>query len=466
MHLTAGISRIVVAGAGGDSGKTIVSLALIAELRRRGLGPVAFKKGPDYIDSAWLSWASGTVAYNLDTFLMGDEGVLRSFLAHSEGAGISIIEGNRGLLDGMDAAGTHSTATLARTIRAPVILVLSVRKVTGSVAAWVEGFRRLATDVDIRGVVLNRVSGHRHGRVTSMAVEALGIPVLGMIPTLDGDNMLPDRHLGLVTPEEHGHLDGMLVRLGEIAAKHLMVDRLLQIAADVAPLDSMRDLPMPPSAEKTRIGVFRDSAFTFYYPDNLEALVREGARLVDVSPLADDALPDVDGLLIGGGFPETHAEILCRNRGLKEAVRGAVEGGLPVYAECGGLMYLSRAMNWRDKSYPMSGVFPFDVVMCDKPQGHGYSVARVDEKNPFFDVGTVLKGHEFHYSTIDTTAVNYRSAYAVERGTGCGGGRDAATCKNALAAYIHLHARGCPEWAQGVVRAARRFRSGRGSERA
>jgi len=456
------IPRLVVAGTGGDSGKTLIALSILQALRRRGGRPLGFKKGPDFIDAAWLAWASGRPAHNLDTYLMGNRGAREAFVENAHGSELNVIEGNRGLLDGMDAAGTHSTAALAESLAAPVVLVLGVRKVTATCAAWVEGCRRLAPGVNLCGVILNRVAGARHGRVAAQAVEALGVPVLGSVPRLEGGDPLPDRHLGLVTPEEHGALEEMAGRLADVAESHLDMDRLIEAARGAPHLEGPGPRPGPVEGERVRVGVFRDSAFTFYYPDNLDALGREGADLVDVSAVRDARLPDVDALVIGGGFPETHAAVLSANESLRSEVRRAADAGLPIYAECGGLMYLARSLVWKGESHPMAGVLPFDVVMHDRPRGHGYARVRVERKNPFFDVGTEIRGHEFHYSMPSQEPGTFDTAYAVERGTGCGDGRDAVVCKNVLAAYIHLHARGCPEWAPGIVRAARLHRKQRG----
>ncbi len=457
-HVTEQIPRLVVAGTGGDSGKTLIALSILQALRRRGGRPLGFKKGPDFIDAAWLAWAAGRPARNLDTFLMGADGARESFLENARPGQVNLIEGNRGLLDGMDAAGTHSTAALAGSLSAPVVLVIGVRKVTATCAAWVEGCRRLAPGMDLRGVILNRVAGSRHGGVAARAVEALGVPVLGSVPRLGGAGPLPDRHLGLVTPEEHGALEGMASRLADVAEAHLDMDRLVEAAQGAPPLDAHEPRPGPAVDDRVRVGVFRDSAFTFYYPDNLDALGRAGADLVDVSAVRDARLPDVDALVIGGGFPETHAAMLSGNESLRSEVRRAADAGLPIYAECGGLMYLARSLAWKGRTYPMAGVLPIDVAMHERPRGHGYARARVERENPFFDVGTELRGHEFHYSMPSQKPGTFDTAYAVERGTGCGDGRDAAACKNVLAAYIHLHARGCPEWAPGIVRAARLHR--------
>jgi len=450
-----------MAGTGGDAGKTLVALAMICALRKRGRHPAAYKKGPDFIDAAWLGWAAGKDARNLDSFLLGWDGVEASFLESAPGDEISVIEGNRGLLDGVDSASTHSTAALASHLRAPVVLVLGVRKITATAAAWVEGCRRLAPEAEIRGVILNRIAGARHARVAAQAVEALGVPVVGSIPAIRGEEHLPARHLGLVTPEEHGGLEGLEDRLASIAEAHLDMDRLVGIALSAVPLSPRAPAAPAPLERIARIGILRDPAFSFYYPDNLEALEREGASLVPVSALVDRSLPDVDGLVIGGGFPEAHAALLGANDGLRADVRRAAVAGMPIYAECGGLMYLARSLRWKDEVHPMVGVLPFDVVMHERPQGHGYARATVDGPNAFLDVGAEIVGHEFHYSAPGPDAPPSGTVYAVGRGTGCGKGRDGATSGSVLAAYIHLHARGCASWAPGIVRAAHRFATGR-----
>jgi cobyrinic acid a,c-diamide synthase len=481
-------SRIVVAGLSGDAGKTLVSLALLLAFRERGVDARAFKKGPDYIDAAWLSWASGRPARNLDTWLAGFEAVRDGFERHATTGGINLIEGNRGVFDGVDAEGTHSTAELAKTLRAPVLLVVDARKATRTLAALVLGCRSLDPDLEIGGVVLNRVAGGRHESVARDAIEAAcDVKVVGAIPRIDGD-CLPGRHLGLVTPEEHRSI-GEVRELALKAAGYLDVEAIQAIAeaavrqAGRLPQgdeeagrlsrdeghvpsrgpDGARDSGGAGFQARPRIACLRDSAFSFYYPDNLEALEEAGASLVAVSSLADAALPaSIHGLYIGGGFPETHAWRLAENRSLLDSIRRAAADGLPVYAECGGLMLLARALRYQGQRHEMAGVFPFDVEVCPRPQGHGYARLLVEKPNPFFAVGTTLKGHEFHYSRIsgepmlqDTTACR------VDRGTGCGSGRDAIISNNVWAAYVHLHAASVPDWAPGFVRAAVNFRSRR-----
>lgn len=457
--------RLVIAGTGGDDGKTLLSLALLCGLRAQGLPVAAFKKGPDYIDRAWLAWAARHEARNLDLFFCDAATVRRSFWEAAARARVSVVEGNRGLHDGLDARGSGSTAELARVLEAPVVLIADCTKRTRTVAALVQGCQRLDPDCDVAGVILNRIAGARHERVVREAVtEITGLPVVGVIPRQPAlGALLPDRHLGLVTPEEHGRGDELRQRLIELAGR-LDRERLLALAdgapAFVQPEPVLPDDESSGRAEAVRIGVFRDQAFSFYYPENLEALARVGAELIPVSPMRDQRLPDLDCLYLGGGFPETQAEALARNPLCRE-VRQRSLSGLPIYAECGGLMYLAESFTWKGRTHRMAGVFPLRLAVEDRPQGHGYMQVGVDQENPFFARGEVLRGHEFHYSRIVSRNDAVTTAYRVERGSGLGDGRDGLVQGNTLASFLHLHALGVPGWAAGLVRAARRYRAER-----
>jgi cobyrinic acid a,c-diamide synthase len=446
--------RLVIAGLSGESGKTLVSLALLLEAARRDIPVRAFKKGPDYIDTAWLRWASGKTTRNLDTFLMGCARAAGSFFWHGLNSGLNVVEGNRGLYDGLDARGTHSTAELAKLLRAPVVLVINATKITRTAAALALGCQKLDPEVWIAGVVLNQVAGGRHERVLRDAIEsACGIPVLGAIPRAAKDMFLPMRHLGLVTPEEYSRRDELSRNLLDLVASHLDFERLLEIARE-APALPLFAMPGGNGAEsrEVTVGYLRDSAFSFYYPENLEALRAAGATLVPISPLEAESLPaDLDCLYMGGGFPETHAAALSANSAFLASLREMAARGLPVYAECGGLMFLSRALEWRGERYPMAGVLPCDVAVCETPQGHGYIELLVDRANPFFPEGTKLRGHEFHYSRIVADGAPLPTACAVVRGSGCYPGRDAVVKGNVWASYAHLHALGTPEWAKALV---------------
>ena len=470
--------RLVVAGLSGGSGKTIVSLGLLLTARGRGLPVRAFKKGPDYIDTAWLGWATGGPVRNLDTFLMGFEDAVASFTLHALPGGLNLIEGNRGLYDGSDARGTHSTAELAKALRAPVVLVLDATKVTRTLAAMVLGCQRLDPGVNIVGVILNQVSGPRHEQVLREAVEATcEIPVLGAIPRTSKDTLIPERHLGLVVPEEYSGTKSLRATLETLFEGRLEFEKLWKLSSLAPELGASEwgsgacgaaalrqpDLKGGSSAaalqgKGLKIGYLRDSAFTFYYPENLELLSAAGAELVAISALSAVALPeDIDALYIGGGFPETHGEALSANKPFLSSLWRAVDGGLPVYAECAGLMLLARAIVWRGEKHSMAGVLPFEVEVCAKPQGHGYTELFVDTLNPFFPRGLILRGHEFHYSRILPGAGLPGTACAVRRGVGCYHGRDGVIVGNSWASYTHLHGLATPEWAEGLLNAARHF---------
>ena len=461
--------RLVVAGLKGGSGKTTLSLGLIAAGRENGLKIAPYKKGPDYIDAGWLSSAAGRLCYNLDPFLIGREKILSSFRDHFWDADLAVIEGNRGLYDGMDSAGTYSTAELAKMLRAPVILILDCTKVTRTAGAMVFGMQKFDSKVAIRGVVLNQIAGLRHEKVIRDAIEGYcGVPVLGAIPKLK-QGFLSERHMGLTPFHEHPEVEKAVTYAADLAKKYLNLDRMWDIASEAKPLTrvtgsgsmaapqkNQTDPPRVARRATVKIGIIRDSAFQFYYPENFEELQRRGATLLEVSALQEKALPDMDALYIGGGFPETNAIALADNLSFRRSLLKAVEDGLPVYAECGGLMYLGRTLILGSRRYPMAGVFPLEFSLEQRPQAHGYTIVEVKGKNPFYAKGTTLKGHEFHYSRV--AGIKHKEgmgfAFAMKRGRGISEGMDGICYKNAFATYTHLHAYGSPEWAEGLVRQA------------
>ena len=474
--------RLLVAGTSGDAGKTVVAVGLVRAWVRRGRPVAVYKKGPDYIDAAWLSAASGRPARNLDTFLADPAAVKRSFFSTALTKGVNLIEGNRGLHDGFDLEGSHSSAALSKLVECPVVLVQDVTKTTRSAAAFVLGSRLLDEDVKIAGVILNRVGGSRHESLVRRSIETYcGVPVLGALPKLPEESRIPSRHLGLVTPREEERNLELVERLGGTVAACCEADRLLEIARGAPEMelppetgaeDRSGDVAGKEGGKRPKVCYLSDSAFTFYYPENLESLGAAGAELVPVSPLEAAVLPPCDALYAGGGFPETHAAALAENGSFRKSLFAAAAEGLPVYAECGGLVYMAKSLRWEEKEYPMSGIFPLGVEMGSKPCGHGYTRAVVDGSNPFFEKGTELKGHEFHYSCPASPAPlasfpagaqgaaragGFESVFAVKRGTGCGGGRDGLLRWNVLGTYLHVHALGCPAWARGVLGAAERY---------
>lgn len=446
---------ITIAAPQGRSGKTMVSLALCATFRRRGLSVQPFKKGPDYIDPSWLTGAAGRSCRNLDLFLMSEETLLASFQQACQGADLALIEGAMGLYDGLDS-GWGSTAQVARLLNTPVILVVNSARMTGSIAAMVTGYQCFQPDINIAGVILNNVSGSRHERKLKTAVERYcGIPVVGSIPR-DPDLHVDERHLGLIPFRESRQLESVLERICRKLEPHLDLDSLLAIAGSFEFDFTLDTTSLKSRTGQARIGVMLDSVFNFYYPENLEALALAGAELVYVNSL-QDRLPEIDGLYIGGGFPEFFLESLEANHGLRQDIADAVEGGLPVYAECAGLMYLCQGIWWQDQYHKMVGVIPAEVEITHRPQGHGYVVAEVTTENPLFPVGLTLRGHEFHHSKLVKSS-GLKFAYRMRRGHGIDGKVDGVIYKNVFAAYTHLHALGVPQWAGAFVSLASRER--------
>jgi cobyrinic acid a,c-diamide synthase len=449
----------MVAGLAGDAGKTLVSLGLARALARRGRRVAPFKKGPDFIDAAWLGAAAGAPGRNLDTYLMPQAAVAASLRRFGQGADLALVEGNRGLFDGADSRGTHSSAQLARLLGIPVVLVVSAAKVTRTVAALVLGCKALDPELDLAGVILNRVATARQEDVIRRSLaEEVGTPVLGAVPRLEGQP-LPGRHLGLLCAAEHPGREAALEALADVVERHVDLAAVLERAARAGSLPGAEapeagDAGFAPG-RRVRIGVLRDAAFSFYYPENLEALRAEGAELVEISPLADPTLPALDALYAGGGFPEEHAAALAGNLSFRASLAAALARGLPAWAECGGLMYLARSLRRDGREYPMVGALPVSVEHTPRPQGHGYAAAVVDRENPFFPPGARLLGHEFHHSRL-VGAAPPGTAFRVERGTGLGGGREGLLAGNVLATYLHLHALGTPGWAPALVQAARR----------
>ncbi len=541
------IPRIVISGLRGGSGKTILSLCLIASWHRKGIKITPFKKGPDYIDAGWLAKVAGAPCYNLDLFIMTPEQAFQSFISHAYNslkiaecgpphpplnkggqrggkseirnpkseifAHIALIEGNRGLYDGVDHKGTYSTASLAKLLKSPVILIVDSTKSTNTIAAIVLGCQKMDPDVSIGGVVLNQVATSRQESLIRKSInDTCQLPVLGAIPRLKHDPF-PERHMGLTPFQEHADIEKSLAAVAEIGEKYIDVDGVLKIANEAAPLSNVEwglgiAPPHPPLSKggqrggnseirksEIKIGIIRDSAFQFYYPDNFEELEKRGAELIKINALEETKLPDIDALYIGGGFPETHAVALSENVGFKNSLRGAIEKGLPVYAECGGLMYLGESLILNNKTYPMAGILPIVFGLEKKPQAHGYTVIEVEKPNPYFSQNITLKGHEFHYSRVleihtPLTPLNRGElnnpslllplskrrtggvkgeaggfpeqtymAFNVRRGKGIIEGKDGLCYKNVLATYTHLHALGVPEWADGLVRCARKFKN-------
>ncbi len=455
--------RIIISALRGGAGKTVLSIGIIFAWAKKGKTIVPFKKGPDYIDAGWLAMAADHPCHNLDTFMIPEHRVRDSFLFRAQKGDVAVIEGNRGLYDGIDTEGATSTAELAKLLDTPVILCIDCTKSTRTMAAAVLGCIRFDPDVKIRGVILNRVAGTRHENVLRKNIEHhCGIPVMGAVPKLRKQSF-PERHMGLVPTPEHEWATASVEAASQIATQYLDLEALAKVASEEGPLVFPNDCgeidPVFPETQVSisengpKIGIVRDSAFQFYYPENIESLVSLGAEPLFLNALTDQSIPRVDALYIGGGFPETHAESLARNQNFRKELKALAENGLPIYAECGGLMYLGEKLILDGTAYPMAGVLPIVFGFSKKPQGHGYTLLEVTGENPCFKIGTEIRGHEFHYSTVLEWRGDDRDlAFSMKRGAGFVNGRDGVCHKNVLATYTHIHALGMPSWAQAVIR--------------
>ncbi|MGN1038558.1 MAG: cobyrinate a,c-diamide synthase [Mailhella sp.] len=458
-------ARIVISGLSGGSGKTLVSLGLSRLFTMRGYRVQACKKGPDYIDYAWLALASKRPAACLDPYFLSDTELLAQFcrICAKHPSDIAIIEGNRGIFDGRDREGSCSTAHVARLLRSPVILTMNCAKMTRTAAAIVSGIAHFEPDLHLSGVILNNVAGTRHGRMLRQAIEDYtDIPVLGILPRLE-ENPLPERHMGLSLDAESGlSHDTALDHLAEIAAEHINTETVFSLASSAPPLsyaEKQEDASSVP-LHRPCIGYVRDKAFWFYYQENLDALQEAGADLIQLDMFSPSPWPHIDGLYLGGGYPELFAEELSSSPHLAE-IKNFALSGLPVYAECGGFMLLGKALLLNDKTFPMAGVFPSQPQFYKRPQGLGYVTAKVIAENPFHPVHSVWKGHEFHYSRCEWQKEPLPSCcLELSPGKGMyeksGISYDGLLCGNTFASWTHLFAPAVPHWAKNFVLACSR----------
>jgi len=449
--------RFLISAAHKSSGKTTVSIGLAAALRHRGLIVQTFKKGPDYIDPLWLGLAGGRACRNLDFNLSPADELLAQFARHGSGSDVCLVEGNKGLYDGVDVTGRNSNAALASTLELPVVLVLDARGMTRGIAPLVLGYQAFDRNIRIAGVILNRLGGARHEAKLRAALEHYtDVPVLGAL-TEDGCLALVERHLGLMPSNEHGAARTCIERIAEVIADSVDLPRLLEVTSGT-PRPSLPEPAIPMPQPTVRIAIARDRAFAFYYPDDLEALQRAGAELTFFDTLTDHKLPETDALFIGGGFPECAMQELAGNTRLLEAIRGAIEGGMPTYAECGGLMYLARSLTWHGLTYRMAGVIAADAVMHDKPVGRGYVRLTETDAHPWRATPSAhaeIRAHEFHYSSLEKLDPRTVFAYRVVRGYGLNGTHDGIVHRNMLASYSHLRSVGSCDWAARFVGFAR-----------
>ena len=449
--------RIVIAGTQSGVGKTSLTLAIVAALRKRGLTVQTFKVGPDFLDPTYLTAASGRPCYNLDGWMAGRDYVCRLFARASKGADISIIEGVMGLFDGASPAGSEgSTAEIARWLDAPVVLIAEVYGMARSIAAMVKGYASFEMNLHLAGVIANRCGSERHASMLAISLAAEKLPPLvGGIPQ-DALPNLPSRHLGLVTADPGNLSPSVLDGLADAFERYASVDEILRIARS-APSINFDSLIVPPLVggietppKNISIGVARDAAFHFYYQDLFDELEVRGCTLYYFSPLADSCLPDnLDALYVGGGYPEEHAEVLSANRQMLSAIREFSSSSRPVYAECGGLMYLCRTLEKQDGTqYPMAGIIPASTRMLDRLKSLGYVEVTMKADSLWGAEGATLRGHEFHYSelTSDPTAdAAWHAVYDLKRRRSDSAAKEGFHSGRVLASYCHLHLASHPE---------------------
>jgi cobyrinic acid a,c-diamide synthase len=436
------MAHLLISAAHKSSGKTTVTLGLCAALHAEGVRVQPFKKGPDYIDPMWLGQAAANPCHNLDFYTMDRDEIRATVGYYSAQADIALIEGNKGLYDGLDLDGSNSNAALAKLLDAPVILVIDARGMTRGIAPLLLGYQAFDPEVRIRGVILNQLGGSRHeSKLRAVIEHYTDLEVVGAVGH-DASLEIVERHLGLIPSNEHAAAVARIRRIGETIGRQVDLARVRAIAvsAPALPVDPPFD-PVEYQPPRMRIGIARDEAFGFYYPDDLAALHRAGAELVPINTLSDTRLPDIDGLFIGGGFPETCMERLEANASMRADIRNAIDSGLPTYAECGGLMYLARSLTWNDRRAEMVGIIPGDIRMHARPQGRGYVRLQETGDMPWPAAGTAtsteIGAHEFHYSGLSELAPGARFAYKVLRGTGIDGQHDGFIHKNLLACYTH-----------------------------
>ncbi len=436
--------RVFISAAHKSSGKTTLTLGLAAALRARGHAVQPFKKGPDYIDPLWLGMAAQRPCYNLDFHMMRRDEIAAQFARAAADARISLVEGNKGLYDGLDLDGSNSNAALAELLGAPVVLVIDARGMTRGVAPLILGYQAFGPELRIAGVILNNLGGSRHeAKLRAVIEHYTDVAVVGAVQH-DPAMQIAERHLGLVPANEQDAAQARIRHVGERVAAQVDLERLLSIADSAPPRELAADAPAP-AGERLRIAIARDAAFGFYYSEDLDALRAANVELVDVDTLRDAALPATDGLVIGGGFPEMFMAELEANAPLRASLRAAIEGGLPTYAECGGLMYLSQSLSWQGQTRAMVGVVPADTVMHDRPVGRGYARLqptgddRWQERLP-------IPAHEFHYSSLENLPADSIYAYSVTRGHGIDGAHDGYQRYNLLAGYVHRRGAGEQGW--------------------
>lgn len=435
--------RVVIAGTQSGVGKTTLATGLMAAMTKEGYEVQPYKVGPDYIDPGFHTAAAGRISRNLDSWMVSSDNLTELFCRNSQGADISIIEGVMGLFDGhrVDEGG-GSTAEVAKILSAPVVLIIDAGKMAQSGAALAYGYKYYDSELNLAGVILNRVSSDSHYQILKEPIEELGISVLGYIPRQESLE-LPERHLGLVPTSETSQMEEYIDDLAEVILQNLDLEELYNLAGETEEIELKEErlFSQPGPVSELKLAVARDEAFNFYYDDNLDLLEESGVELEYFSPVSDTVLPeDIASLYIGGGFPESFLAELSDNQSMLESIREAIAAGMPVYAECGGLMYLTEAItNFDGETYSMVGAISGQIKMTDRLQAMGYVEAEVKEDNILLNQGDKVRGHEFHYSRLVGLPEDTSYAYRLTGGKGSDNRSGGILKNNLLASYLHIH---------------------------
>ncbi|WP_027720374.1 cobyrinate a,c-diamide synthase [Maridesulfovibrio zosterae] len=445
------IKGFIIAGTHSGCGKTSVTLGLMAALARRGLKVQPFKTGPDFIDPGHHSRAAGRTCHNLDGWMLTGETLRDIFSRYTQDADASIVEGVMGLFDGYSALEeTGSTAHLSKELNLPVILVVDARSMARSAAALVQGFCNFDPETAVAGIIFNNVGSKNHEQTLREAISLTEIPLVGCLPRR-AEIATPSRHLGLVTPEHLEDLDTKYSKLADWVEENLDIEQIIEVLPDIPIPPRFDEVPMIP---RTRIGIAKDKAFSFYYEENLRILKKAGAELIPFSPIEDKELPEgISGLYIGGGYPELSAFDLAQNTKIRRAIADFSTSGKPVYAECGGFMYLMESICKDDRVFPMCGIFPFRSSMRSRFQALGYREIELSQNSPLGPAGTIARGHEFHYSSIEGAMDEISNSYSVTTKKETNIPEGFTINGNTIGSYIHLHFASNPQVAVNFVEA-------------
>ncbi len=440
------MSQFYISAAHKSSGKTTISIGLSAALSEH-YNVQVFKKGPDYIDPMWLQQASGQPVYNLDFYTSSSDYILKQYLKYQQQSEITLIEGNKGLFDGINVDGTDSNAAMAKLLNTPVVLVLDTQGISRGIAPLLQGYLGFDDDIQFSGVILNKVAGSRHESKLINAIETYtNLPILGSIYR-DSQLEIKERHLGLVPNTEINETSSNYINnLKKAVSNGVNLDFFTKDIHKIQPL------VINTKPTKLRIAIAKDPAFGFYYADDLAYFKNQGVDLVEFNTLIDKQLPsNINGLIIGGGFPETHLNPLTTNRSLMEDIKHKIILGLPSYAECGGLMYLCQSIEYNGETKPMVGVIDEHVLMHTKPKGRGYIKIKSTPKHPWKPKQSVFTGHEFHYSSLKSDAKDSIFAYSMMRGTGINHQNDGIVLHNLIANYCHLRQTDKCHWIDNFI---------------